>query len=95
MLVLYPLEVRSCGQNIASKVHWNFSGFMTFAFPAIVHLFKFYVLYLFAFFGVIMTFFAYYFVPDANLVEEDVSKVWKQHWFWRRYFVDLDDDLMV
>ncbi|KAI3960625.1 hypothetical protein MKX01_003799 [Papaver californicum] len=37
------------------------------------------------------------FMPDSNqiLVEEDVSKVWKQHWFWRRYFVDLDDDLMV
>ncbi|KAI3981319.1 hypothetical protein MKX01_004583 [Papaver californicum] len=76
MLLLYPLEVRSCGQNLASKVHWLFSGFITYLFPFMVCQFKFYVLYLFAFF-------------------EDVSKVWKQHLFWRRYFVDLDTDMMV
>ncbi|KAI3859366.1 hypothetical protein MKX03_010851 [Papaver bracteatum] len=97
LLLLYPLEVRSCSQQSSSKVHWNFSGFMTLVFPSMVYLFKFYVLYLFAFFGVIMSFLAYYFMPDTNqiLVEEDASEVWKQHWFWRRYFVDLDNDLMV
>ncbi|KAI3922521.1 hypothetical protein MKX01_006210 [Papaver californicum] len=84
-------------QNLSSKVHWNFSGFMTLVFTFMVYLFKFYVLYLFAFFGVIISFLAYYFMPDTNqiLVGEDVSKIWKQHWFWRRYFVDLDNDLMV
>ncbi|RZC66772.1 hypothetical protein C5167_010462 [Papaver somniferum] len=96
-LIISTTCVRSCGQDLSSKVYWNFSGFMTLVFPCMVYLFKFYVLYLFAFFGVIMTFLAYYFMPDTNqiLVEEDVSKVWKQHWFWRRYFVDLDSDLMV
>ncbi|KAI3853200.1 hypothetical protein MKW92_037461 [Papaver armeniacum] len=24
---------------------------------------------------------------------EDVSKIWKQHWFWRRYFVNLNNDV--
>ncbi|KAI3845637.1 hypothetical protein MKW92_049580 [Papaver armeniacum] len=97
ILLLYPLEVRSCAQQLSSRVHWNFSGFMTLVFPSMVYLFKFYVLYLFAFFGVIMSFLAYYFMPDTNqiLVEEDASEVWKQHWFWRRYFVDLDNNLMV
>ncbi|KAI3865687.1 hypothetical protein MKX03_000482 [Papaver bracteatum] len=97
ILLLYPLEVRSCSQQLSSRVHWNFSGFMTLVFPSMVYLFKFYVLYLFTFFGVIMSFFAYYFMPDTNqiLVEEDASEVWKQHWFWRRYFVDLDNNLMV
>ncbi|KAI3875741.1 hypothetical protein MKX03_023664 [Papaver bracteatum] len=97
MLLLYPLEVRSCGQNLASRVHWNFSGFITFVFPFVVCRFQFYVLYLFAFFAMIMTILAYYFMPDTNqiLVEEDVSKVWKQHWYWRRYFVDLNYDPMV
>ncbi|KAI3847416.1 hypothetical protein MKW98_032742 [Papaver atlanticum] len=97
MLLLYPLEVRSCGQQLSSKVHWNFSGFMTLVFPSMFYLFKFYVLYLFAFFGVIMSFLSYYFMPDTNqiLVEEDASEVWKQHWYWRRYFVDLNSDLMV
>ncbi|KAI3854830.1 hypothetical protein MKX03_004223 [Papaver bracteatum] len=96
MLLLYPLEVRSYGQNLASRVHWNFSSFMTLAFPFMIYLYGHYVLYLFAFFGVIICILAYYFMPDTNqiLVEEDVSEVWKQHWFWRRYFVDLND-LMV
>ncbi|KAI3881444.1 hypothetical protein MKX03_012324 [Papaver bracteatum] len=94
MLLLYPLEVRSCCQYIASKEHWNLSTLVTFIFPAVVCLFKFYVLYLLAFFGMVMTFHAYYFMPDTGrlLVEEDVSKVWKRHWYWRRYFVDLEND---
>ncbi|MCL7047142.1 hypothetical protein MKW94_016537 [Papaver nudicaule] len=97
ILLFYPSEVRSCGQNLASKVHWIVSSFMTFVFPFVFRLYKLYVLYLFTFFVVVMTLLAYYFMPDTNqiLVEEDVSRVWKQHWFWRRYFVDLDDDLMV
>ncbi|KAI3927301.1 hypothetical protein MKW98_008003 [Papaver atlanticum] len=95
MLLLYPVEVRSCGQNLASRVHWNFSSFMTLVFPFMVCLCGHYVLYLFAFFGVIICILAYYFMPDTYqiLVEEDVSEVWRQHWFWRRYF-DLND-LMV
>ncbi|KAI3907078.1 hypothetical protein MKW92_040544 [Papaver armeniacum] len=97
MLLLYPLEVRSCGQNWASIVHWVLSAFITLVFPAMVCLFKFYVLYLLAFFGVIMTLHAYYFMPntDGMLAEEDVSEVWKQHWFWKRYFVDLENNLMA
>ncbi|MCL7042849.1 hypothetical protein MKW94_008439 [Papaver nudicaule] len=94
MLLLFPLEVRSCGHNWASNVHWTLSSFITLVFPLIVCQFKFYVFYLFAFFGVIITFHAYYFMPNTNrmLSEEDVSKVWKQHWFWRRYFVGLNND---
>ncbi|RZC89179.1 hypothetical protein C5167_030879 [Papaver somniferum] len=97
MLVLYPLEVQSSCQHWASIVHWVLSAFITFVFPAIVCLFKSLVLYLLAFFGVIMTFLAYYFMPSTNrlLVEEDASEVWKHHWFWRRYFVDLENNLMV
>ncbi|KAI3935626.1 hypothetical protein MKW98_022634 [Papaver atlanticum] len=38
--------------------------------------------------GVIMTCFAYYFLLDTNRIL--VDEVWKQHWFWRRYFDDLD-----
>ncbi|KAI3997752.1 hypothetical protein MKX01_007639 [Papaver californicum] len=44
MLLLHPMEVRSCGQNLASKVHWNISGFITFVFPFMVYQFEFYVL---------------------------------------------------
>ncbi|KAI3845532.1 hypothetical protein MKW92_047223, partial [Papaver armeniacum] len=29
MLLLYPLEVRSCCQYLASKVHWQLSSFVT------------------------------------------------------------------
>ncbi|KAI3879327.1 hypothetical protein MKX03_031796 [Papaver bracteatum] len=97
MLLLYPLEVRSCGQNWDSIVHWMLSAFITLVFPAMVCLFKFYVLYLLAFFGVIMTLHAYCFMPntDGMLSEEDVSEVWKQHWFWKRYFDDLENNLMA
>ncbi|KAI3849558.1 hypothetical protein MKW92_011354 [Papaver armeniacum] len=94
MLRLYPLEVRSCCQYLASKVHWQLSSFVTFIFPVTVCVFKFYFLYMLAFFGMVMTFHAYHFLPDTDhlLVEEDVSTVRKQHWYWRRYFVDLEND---
>ncbi|KAI3897346.1 hypothetical protein MKX03_021941 [Papaver bracteatum] len=94
MLPLYLLEVRSCCQHLASEVHWKLSSFITVEFPVMECLFKFYILYLLDFFGVIMTFHAYYFMPniDRLLIEEYVSKVWKQHWYWRMYFVDLEND---
>ncbi|KAI3859000.1 hypothetical protein MKW92_039409 [Papaver armeniacum] len=88
MLLLFPVDIRPYGQNLAVGLHWMFSSFMSVVFPQMLCHLQFGVFYLFAFFVLIMTLFAYYFVPETNgiLVEEDVSQVWKQHWFWRRFF---------
>ncbi|KAI3900812.1 hypothetical protein MKW92_001352 [Papaver armeniacum] len=99
MLLLFPVDIRPYGQNLAVGLQWMFSSFMSVVFPQMLCHLQFGVFYLFAFFVLIMTLFAYYFVPETNgiLVEEDVSQVWKQHWFWRRYFFDpsLNGVLMV
>ncbi|MCL7038872.1 hypothetical protein MKW94_029739 [Papaver nudicaule] len=96
ILLLFPLEIRPYGQNLAVGLHWIFSSFMAVVFPLMLCHLQFGVFYLFAFFVMIMTLFAYYLVPETNgiLLEDDVSQVWKQHWFWRRYFFD-PSSLMV
>ncbi|MCL7024141.1 hypothetical protein MKW94_026699 [Papaver nudicaule] len=90
------------GSTMRPKFGFNYAltafRFITFVFPVICMLIQVFChIYLSPLFVVIMTFHAYDFIPNTNrmLSEEDASKVWKQHWFWRRYFVDLENNLMA
>jgi hypothetical protein len=40
-----------------------------------------------------MSTFIFFFLPETmNIPIEEMSRVWKQHWYWRRYMLDEDDD---
>ncbi|KAK6147567.1 hypothetical protein DH2020_018479 [Rehmannia glutinosa] len=44
---------------------------------------------IFAFFVVVMTLFCYFFMPETkNIPIEEMTQVWRNHWFWKRFMND-------
>lgn len=88
---IFPLEVRSAAQSINVAVNM----FVTFVvaevvLPMFCHL-KFGIFFFFAFWLVVMTVFVYFLLPETKGVPiEEMTLVWKQHWFWRRFYPDED-----
>ncbi|KAE9461755.1 hypothetical protein C3L33_06339, partial [Rhododendron williamsianum] len=53
--------------------------------------FKFGLFLFFAFWVVVMTIFIFFFLPETkNIPIEEMVIVWKEHWFWSKYMVDVD-----
>jgi hypothetical protein len=50
---------------------------------------------IFFFFGgwvVVMTAFVYYLLPETkNTPLEKMDKVWREHWFWKRFVGEMDE----
>ncbi|KAH8511185.1 hypothetical protein Peur_052804 [Populus x canadensis] len=90
---IFPLEIRSAGQSITVAVNMLFTFFIAQLFLAMLCHFKFGLFIFFAIFVAIMSTFIFFFLPETmNIPIEEMSKVWKQHWYWRRFMPDEDDD---
>lgn len=89
---IFPLEVRSAGQSINVSVNMLFTFFIAQAFlPMLCHM-KFGLFFFFGSWVVAMTVFIYFFFPETkNVPIEEMSNVWKNHWFWGKYLDDGDD----
>ncbi|KAM3704715.1 hypothetical protein ACJW31_03G026700 [Castanea mollissima] len=83
---IFPLEIRSAAQSITVSVNMLFTFFVAQLFLTMLCHLKFGLFILFAFFVVLMTLFVYFFLPEAkNIPIEEMTSVWKGHWFWRRF----------
>ncbi|CAA2992593.1 sugar transport 1-like [Olea europaea subsp. europaea] len=97
MLVLYPseifpLEIRSAGQSINVAVNMFFTFLVAQVFLSMLCTMKFGLFVFFAFFVVLMTVFCYFFMPETkNIPIEEMTQVWRDHWFWKRYMNDPND----
>ncbi|KAK3206231.1 hypothetical protein Dsin_020277 [Dipteronia sinensis] len=62
--------------------HWDVAQlFLTM----LCHL-KFGLFFFFAFFVAVMSVFIYFFLPETkNIPIEEMSTVWREHWFWKRF----------
>jgi hypothetical protein len=90
---IFPLEIRSAGQSITVAVNMLFTFFIAQLFLAMLCHFKFGLFIFFAIFVAIMSTFIFFFLPETmNIPIEEMSRVWKQHWYWRRFMLDEDDD---
>ncbi|KAF8413994.1 hypothetical protein HHK36_001992 [Tetracentron sinense] len=88
---IFPLEIRSAAQSINVSVNMLFTFAIAQIFLAMLCHLKFGLFIFFAFFVVVMTIFIYYFLPETkNVPIEEMSKVWKQHWYWGNYIPDED-----
>ncbi|GMY13247.1 sugar carrier protein C-like [Fagus crenata] len=83
---IFPLEIRSAAQSITVSVNMFFTFIVAQLFLTMLCHMKFGLFIFFAFFVLLMTLFVYFFLPETkNIPIEEMTCVWKSHWFWRRF----------
>ncbi|KAK6921473.1 Major facilitator, sugar transporter-like [Dillenia turbinata] len=86
---IYPLEIRSAGQAINVAVNMFFTFVIGQVFLTMLCHMKFGLFFFFGSWGVLMTIFIYFFLPETrNVPIEEISGAFKKHWFWGRYIPD-------
>ncbi|KAI3443503.1 hypothetical protein Pfo_000168 [Paulownia fortunei] len=86
---IFPLEVRSSGQSTEVAVNMLFTFIVGQTFLRMLCVMKFGLFIFFAFFVVVMTLYCYYFMPETkNIPIEEMTQVWRKHWFWKRFMDD-------
>ncbi|KAL2552020.1 Sugar transport protein 1 [Forsythia ovata] len=87
---IFSLEIRSSGQSVNVAVNMFFTFLVAQVFLGMLCTMKFGLFIFFAFFVVLMTLFCYFFMPETkNIPIEEMTQIWRDHWFWKRY---MDDD---
>ncbi|PUZ42152.1 hypothetical protein GQ55_9G562100 [Panicum hallii var. hallii] len=92
----FPLETRSAGQSVTVCVNLLFSFVIAQAFLSMLCHLKYAIFVFFSAWVLVMSLFVLFFLPETKNVpiEEMTERVWKQHWFWKRY-MDGDDHHIV
>ncbi|KAH0992716.1 hypothetical protein GBA52_004199 [Prunus armeniaca] len=90
----FPLEARSAGQSVAVCTNMLFTFIIAQAFLSMLCNMKFGIFLFFTFWVFVMTIFVVVLIPETKGVpiEEMTERVWKQHWFWKRFMDDVEDD---
>ncbi|KAL4285173.1 hypothetical protein GQ457_16G028830 [Hibiscus cannabinus] len=90
----FPLETRSAGQSVTVCVNLLFTFVIAQAFLSMLCHFKFGIFLFFSSWVLVMSIFTLFLIPETKNVpiEEMTERVWKQHWFWKRF---MDDDEYV
>ncbi|KAG6649059.1 hexose carrier protein HEX6-like [Carya illinoinensis] len=82
---IFPLEIRSAGQSITVAVSFIFTFVVAQTFLAMLCHFKAGIFFFFGVWVVVMTAFVYFLLPETkNMPIEQMDRVWREHWFWRR-----------
>ncbi|MCL7021573.1 hypothetical protein MKW94_011506 [Papaver nudicaule] len=90
---IYPLEIRSAAQSVTVVINMFCTFLVAEIFLAMLCHMKFGLFFFFGGFVAIMTVFIYYFVPETKGIPiEEMSRVWKNHWYWGR-FIPQDVEL--
>ncbi|PVH33030.1 hypothetical protein PAHAL_9G551900 [Panicum hallii] len=92
----FPLETRSAGQSVTVCVNLLFTFVIAQAFLSMLCHLKYAIFIFFSAWVLVMSLFVLFFLPETKNVpiEEMTERVWKQHWFWKRY-MDGDDHHIV
>ncbi|PNY11820.1 sugar transport protein 7-like, partial [Trifolium pratense] len=89
---IFPLEVRSAGQSITVAVNLLFTFIIAQAFLSLLCSFKYGIFLFFAGWITIMTIFVVLFLPETKGIPiEEMSIIWRKHWFWKRILPDDAD----
>lgn len=88
----FPLETRSAGQSITVCVNLVFTFAIAQAFLSMLCHLKFGIFIFFSGWVLIMSIFVLFLLPETKNIpiEEMTERVWKQHWFWKRF---MDEDI--
>ncbi|KAI3793113.1 hypothetical protein L1987_35727 [Smallanthus sonchifolius] len=89
---IFPLEIRSAGQSITVAVGFLFTFIVAQTFLEMLCHLKAGTFFFFGGWVGVMTVFVYLFLPETkNVPIETMDRIWKQHWYWRRYVSEEDD----
>ncbi|KAL3727326.1 hypothetical protein ACJRO7_032117 [Eucalyptus globulus] len=90
----FPLETRTAGFSFAVSSNMLFTFIIAQAFLSMLCHMKAGIFFFFAAWILVMGLFALFLLPETKGVPVDlmVERVWKQHWFWKRYMIDDDED---
>ncbi|PSR93313.1 Hexose carrier protein [Actinidia chinensis var. chinensis] len=83
---IFALEIRSAGQSINVAVNFLFTFIVAQTFLPMLCSFKAGIFFFFGGWAVVMTGFVHLFLPETkNVPIEQMEKVWREHWFWKRF----------
>lgn len=89
---IFPLEIRSAGQSITVAVGFLFTFIVAQTFLEMLCYMKAGTFFFFGAWVAVMTVFVYLFLPETkNVPIETMDRVWKKHWYWKRYVNEEDD----
>ncbi|KAK9134374.1 hypothetical protein Syun_013704 [Stephania yunnanensis] len=90
---IFPLEIRSAAQSINVAVNMLFTFVVAEVFLKMLCTIKFGLFFFFAAFGLAMTLFIYFFLPETKGIPiEEMAKVWEDHWYWKRFVLEEEED---
>ncbi|KAJ6719200.1 SOLUTE CARRIER FAMILY 2 FACILITATED GLUCOSE TRANSPORTER [Salix purpurea] len=86
----FPLETRSAGQSVTVCVNLIFTFVMAQAFLSMLCTLKYGIFLFFSAWVLIMSIFVVFLLPETKNIpiEEMTERVWKKHWFWKRFMDD-------
>ncbi|CAN6346926.1 unnamed protein product [Urochloa humidicola] len=87
---MFPLEARAMGQSVAVCTQLLLTFVTAQAFLSMLCRLKYGIFAFFAAWDVVMSLFVLFFLPETKNVpiEEMAERVWRQHWFWKRFVVN-------
>nr|XP_043619595.1 sugar transport protein 8-like [Erigeron canadensis] len=87
---IFPLETRTAGFFVAVSMNMIFTFLIAQAFLTMLCHMRAAIFFFFCAWIVIMLIYAIAFLPETKgvSIDEMNDKVWKKHWFWKRYFDD-------
>ncbi|XP_073132898.1 sugar transport protein 1-like [Henckelia pumila] len=90
---ILPLEVRSAGQSVNVCVNMFFTFVIAQIFTWLLCNLRYCMFIFFACFVLAMTYFIYKFFPETKGIPiEDMADIWKNHWYWKRFVTDDNDN---
>ena len=83
----FSLETRSAGQSVTVFTNMLFTFVIAQAFLSMLCKMKYAIFVFFSAWVLVMSLFTIFLIPETKNIpiEEMSERVWRQHWFWKRY----------
>ncbi|KAG9453916.1 hypothetical protein H6P81_006820 [Aristolochia fimbriata] len=91
---IFPLKTRAAGFSFAVSSNMLFTAVIAQSFLSMMCKMRAGIFFFFLAWIVVMCLFVIFFLPETKQVpiDEMVDRVWKQHWYWKRYMVNDEEE---
>ncbi|XP_068667781.1 sugar transport protein 8-like [Aristolochia californica] len=94
---IFPLKTRAAGFSFAVSSNMLFTAVIAQSFLSMMCKMRAGIFFFFLAWIVVMGLFVVFLLPETKQVpiDEMGERVWKQHWYWKRFMVDDDDHVQA